>query len=146
MLAAAAALVWPGAAAADNTRVSIFNYEWSNKEVHINLGEKVTWDWLGPDLQHSVTGISPNDLQWDSDAGNDVPEHRAGDEYTLEFTQPGTYLFQCKLHSWVHGEVVVSQRVDGPERLALAHPGVYRLELRDARGRHWILTSPHRVS
>ena len=38
------------AAAADNTRVSISNYEWSNQEVHINLGEKVTWDWLGPDL------------------------------------------------------------------------------------------------
>ncbi len=112
--AALLALAWPGGAAADNTRVSIFNYEWSNKEVHINLGEKVTWDWLGPDLQHSVTGISPNDLQWDSDAGDDVPEHRAGDEYTLQFDEPGTYLFQCKLHSWVHGEVVVSPTPGNP--------------------------------
>lgn len=109
-----AALVWPGGAAADNTRVSIFDYQWSNKEVHINLGEKVTWDWLGPDLQHSVTGISPNDLQWDSDPGTDVPEHRAGDEYTLQFNEPGTYLFQCKLHAWVHGEVVVSPTPGNP--------------------------------
>jgi plastocyanin len=113
-LAAAALLVGPGSAAADNTRVSIFDYQWSNKEVHINLGEKVTWDWLGPDLEHSVTGISPDDLQWDSDPGTDVPRHRAGDEYTLEFTQPGVYLFQCKLHAWVHGEVVVGDTPGNP--------------------------------
>lgn len=114
LLACVALLALPARAAADNTRVSIFNYEWSNKEVHINLGEKVTWDWLGPDLQHSVTGISPNDLQWDSDPGTDVPEHRAGDEYTLQFNEPGTYLFQCKLHSWVHGEVVVAPTPGNP--------------------------------
>jgi plastocyanin len=114
VLAAAAVLALPSAASADNTRVSIFDYQWSNKEVHINLGEKVTWDWLGPDLQHSVTGISPDDLQWDSDPGTDVPEHRAGDEYTLEFTQPGVYLFQCKLHAWVHGEVIVADTPGNP--------------------------------
>jgi plastocyanin len=113
------ALLLPAAARADNTRVSIFDYQWSNKEVHINLGEKVTWDWLGPDLQHSVTGISPNDLQWDSDAGSDVPEHRAGDEYTLQFTQPGDYFFQCKLHAWVRGEVIVSDVPGNP----LSNPG-----------------------
>jgi plastocyanin len=113
-----AALV-PAGAAADNTRVSIFDYQWSNKEVHINLGEKVTWDWLGPDLAHSVTGISANDLEWDSDPGTDAPEHRAGDEYTLQFDQPGTYLFQCKLHAWVHGEVVVSETPGNP----LSNPG-----------------------
>ncbi len=119
LLAAAGALLLPAAASADNTRVSIFDYQWSNKEVHINLGEKVTWDWLGPDLQHSVTGISPNDLQWDSDPGTDVPEHRAGDEYTLEFSQPGVYLFQCKLHAWVHGEVIVADVPGNP----LSNPG-----------------------
>jgi plastocyanin len=115
----AAALVLPAAAAADNTRVSIFDYQWSTKEVHINLGEKVTWDWLGPDLEHSVTGMSANDLQWDSDPGTDVPHHRAGDEYTLEFTQPGTYFFQCKLHAWVRGEVVVADVPGNP----LSNPG-----------------------
>ena len=38
---------------------------------------------------HSVTGISPNDLQWDSDPGTDAPEHQAGDEYIVQFDQPG---------------------------------------------------------
>ncbi|MGV1047069.1 MAG: plastocyanin/azurin family copper-binding protein [Solirubrobacterales bacterium] len=95
-------------ASAANTRVSIANYAWSNPAVQINLGEKVTWDWLGPDLAHSVTGISANDLQWDSDPGTDAPDHRAGDSFTLQFNQPGTYLFQCKLHSFVRGQVIVS--------------------------------------
>jgi plastocyanin len=96
------------AASALNTRVSIANYSWSNPEVHVDLGEKVTWDWLGPDLAHSVTGISANDAGWDSDPGTDAPSHRAGDSFTLQFAQPGVYLFQCKLHAAVRGEVVVS--------------------------------------
>ncbi|HMI80568.1 MAG TPA: plastocyanin/azurin family copper-binding protein [Solirubrobacterales bacterium] len=104
----ALALAFPATAAALNTRVSIADYTWSNREVRVDLGEKVTWDWLGPDLAHSVTGISANDLGWDSDPGTDAPAHRAGDSFTLQFTQPGTYLFQCKLHAAVRGEVVVS--------------------------------------
>ena len=101
-------------AAALNTRVSIANYAWSQPEVHVNLDEKVTWDWLGPDLAHSVTGISANDLQWDSDPGTDAPAHRAGDIFTLQFDQPGVYFFQCKLHAFVRGEVVVSDTPGDP--------------------------------
>ena len=107
-VASAVTLLFPASAAAVNTRVSIANYAWSQPQVHVDLGEKVTWDWLGPDLAHSVTGISPNDLQWDSDPGTDAPAHRAGDSYTLQFTQPGEYFFRCKLHAAVRGEVIVS--------------------------------------
>lgn len=103
----------PGAEAA-NTRVSIFDYAWSNRTVQIDLGEKVTWDWLGPDLAHSVTGVSANAAGLDSDPATDAPSHRAGDSFTLQFTQPGTYLFQCKLHSAVRGEVVVSSTPGDP--------------------------------
>ncbi|MFL5834178.1 MAG: plastocyanin/azurin family copper-binding protein [Solirubrobacterales bacterium] len=101
-------LLWPGAAHAANTRVSIANYAWGQPRVEVNRGEKVTWDWLGPDLAHSVTGISPDSVQWDSDAGDDAPEHRAGDTYTIQFDTPGEYFFQCKLHAAVRGEVVVT--------------------------------------
>lgn len=107
-LLALAALL-PATAGAVNTRVSIAYYKWSNPEVHIDLGEKVTWDWLGPDLAHSVTGISANAKQWDSDPHTDAPYHRAGYSYTIQFNQPGTYLFQCKLHPFVRGNVVVSE-------------------------------------
>jgi plastocyanin len=112
-------LVAVPAALATNTRVEIAHYHWSNPEVHIDLGEKVTWDWLGPDLAHSVTGISANDLEWDSDPGTDAPDHRAGDEYTLQFDEPGVYYFQCKLHAFVRGEVVVSPTPGNP----LSDPG-----------------------
>lgn len=105
-MAVLAALAAP--AGATNTRVSIANYAWSNPEVHVDLGETVTWDWLGPDLAHSVTGTSANDLQWDSDPGTDAPSHQPGDSYTLQFSQPGIYFFHCKLHAFVRGEVVVS--------------------------------------
>ncbi len=113
-VATAIALLFPAAAGAANTRVSIANYAWSQPQVHVDLGEKVTWDWLGPDLAHSVTGISANDLQWDSDPGTDAPAHRAGDSYTLQFSQPGEYFFQCKLHAAVRGEVIVSDVPGNP--------------------------------
>lgn len=109
-----AALSFASTASAINTRVSIAYYRWSNREVHIDLGEEVTWDWLGPDLAHSVTGISQNDLQWDSDPHTDAPFHRAGYSYTLQFEQPGTYVFQCKLHPFVRGEVIVSDAPGDP--------------------------------
>jgi plastocyanin len=107
-VAAAVVFLFPAGAGAANTRVSIANYAWSEPHVHVDLGEKVTWDWLGPDLAHSVTGISANDSQWDSDPGTDAPAHRAGDNFTLQFDQPGEYYFQCKLHAAVRGEVIVS--------------------------------------
>jgi len=107
-VATAIALLLPAAASAANTRVSIANYAWSQPQVRVDRGEQVTWDWLGPDLAHSVTGISANDLQWDSDPGTDAPAHRAGDSFTLQFDQPGEYFFQCKLHAAVRGEVIVS--------------------------------------
>jgi plastocyanin len=108
LLVVCAALLFPGGATAVNTRVGISNYEWTIKEVHINLGEKVTWEWLGPDLMHSVTGVSPNAVQWDSNPGESVPMHQAGDEYTIQFNEPGEYLFECKMHSFVRGKVIVS--------------------------------------
>ena len=103
----------PGALAS-NTRVSISNYAWAPEQVHIDLNEKVTWDWLGPDLAHSVTGTSANARQWDSDPGTDAPYHRPGFSYTIQFRQPGTYAFQCKLHPFVRGEVIVSSNPGDP--------------------------------
>lgn len=91
-----------------NTRVSISDYAWAPAQVSIDLDEKVTWDWLGPDLAHSVTGTSANARQWDSDPGTDAPYHRPGFSYTIQFTQPGVYAFLCKLHPFVRGEVIVS--------------------------------------
>ncbi len=103
-------------ASAANRRIAIGHYQWSLPQIHINLGEHVTWYWVGPDTMHSVTGTSPNDAGWDSDPGNDTPRHDIGDSYQLTFNQPGTYTFQCKLHSSVRGDVVVSDVPGDPNK------------------------------
>jgi len=100
---------------ANSTRVSIFDFKWSNATPAIDRGESVTWDWLGPDVQHSVTGQKPNATQWDSDAGNTNPNHPLGDSFKVTFDQPGIYTFQCKLHSSVRGSVVVSNTLGDPD-------------------------------
>ncbi|GIK76734.1 MAG: hypothetical protein BroJett022_04240 [Actinomycetes bacterium] len=76
--------------------------------MHIDLGEHVTWYWVGPDLMHSITGDSDNARRWDSDPETNQPHHDLGFDYTVGFDQPGVYEFRCKLHSNVRGEVVVS--------------------------------------
>jgi plastocyanin len=101
-------------ASADNARVAISNFQWSRPEINLDLGEHVTWYWIGPDLLHSVTGTSANALQWDSDAGSFTPRHSLGDSFQLAFDQPGTYEFHCKLHSVVRGTVVVSNTPGDP--------------------------------
>ncbi|HMW45246.1 MAG TPA: plastocyanin/azurin family copper-binding protein [Solirubrobacterales bacterium] len=124
--AASAAFLFAAPATANNTWVSISDFQWSDKNPHIDLGESVTWLWAGPDTPHSVTGQAPRDSafdpitttdasQWDSDAGRNEPNHWPGDEYTITFDHPGTYLFACKLHSVVRGEVTVSNLPGNPD-------------------------------
>lgn len=101
-----------GPAQAVNTRVSIHDFQWSQNP-EIDLGETVTWDWIGPDTQHSVTGQPDNATQWNSDPGP-VNPHPLGDTFSVTFDQPGTYLFVCKLHSSVRGTVTVSDTPGDP--------------------------------
>lgn len=101
-------------AQAANTRVSITNFTWS-QEPTVDLGESVTWDWLGPDLQHSVTGQAPNASQWDSNPGDPSPRNLLGASFTVKFDQPGEYLFVCKLHPQaVRGTVTVTNQPGDP--------------------------------
>jgi len=106
-LAALLALRPAATASATSRKVAIGNFQWSIPNVNINLGDTVTWYWVGPDTQHSVTGVSANDTQFDSDRGR-TPSHKPGDTFQVRFTQPGTYQFQCVLHAIVRGTVTVS--------------------------------------
>ncbi len=116
LAAAGAALVFSAAAVAPaqagSTRISISDFRWS-KNAEIDLGESVTWDWIGPDTLHSVTGEPPNATQWDSDPGN-VDPHPLGDSFKVTFDQPGVYSFRCKLHASVRGTVTVSGNPGDP--------------------------------
>jgi plastocyanin len=101
-------------AAASNRRIAISNYQWSDPDIHINLGEHVTWYWTGPDVVHSVTGDSANDAGIDSDPGNPLPQHMIGDNFQVSFDKPGIYQFRCKLHSTVRGTITVSDTQGDP--------------------------------
>jgi plastocyanin len=106
--------VLPAAARAADAKVAIGHYRWSHPVVNIDLGQRVTWYWVGPDTMHSVTGVSANDLAEDSDPHRAEPEHHLGDHFQLGFTEPGVYQFRCKLHPVVHGEVIVSATPGDP--------------------------------
>jgi plastocyanin len=93
-LALALALLVAPSAWGANRRVAISHYQWSRPQIQLDLGEHVTWYWVGPDTMHSVTGSSPR--------------HSIGDSFQLTFNTPGTYDFQCKLHPTVRGTVHVS--------------------------------------
>jgi plastocyanin len=103
-------------ASAANRRVAIGHFQWSLPQLHLDLGEHVTWYWVGPDTMHSVTGTSQNDAGWDSDKGINTPNHPLGDTYQLTFNRPGTYTFQCKLHASVRGSVIVSDVPGDPNK------------------------------
>jgi plastocyanin len=107
-------LVLAASAGAANRRIAIGDYRWSDPDIHINLGEHVTWYWVGPDTMHSVTGDPPNAVGIDSDPQTDTPKHQIGDSFQLSFDQPGTYSFTCKLHNAVHGTVTVSDTPGDP--------------------------------
>jgi plastocyanin len=102
------------AAQASNRRIAIGDYKWSSPVIHLDLGEHVTWYWVGPDTIHSVTGTSANDAGWDSDPNSAIPDHQVGDRFQLSFSSAGTYTFQCKLHSTVRGTVEVSSKPGNP--------------------------------
>ncbi len=139
VLALALSLLAAPSALGANRRVAISNYRWSLPRIHLDLGEHVTWYWIGPDTMHSVTGTSANDAGWDSDAGKATPRHSIGDTFRLAFTTPGTYDFACKLHPTVRGTVIVSSTPGDPNeeidpiphsRVDLAPPHVDELALR----------------
>jgi plastocyanin len=103
-----------GVADAANRRISISDYRWSDPDIRVDLGEHVTWYWIGPDLMHSVTGDPPNALGIDSDPQINTPRHQIGDTFRVDFNTPGTYSFTCKLHNAVHGTVTVSDTPGDP--------------------------------
>jgi plastocyanin len=112
--ALALGLALPATAAADNRRIAISGYAWSDAELELDRGEHVTWYWVGPDTLHSITGTNSAAEGLDSDPGTLWPDHEVGDTFQLTFDQPGTYEFQCKLHSLVNGQVKVSSQPGDP--------------------------------
>ncbi len=94
-------------AGAVSRKVAIGDFAWSPFGVTVDRGDTVTWFWVGPDTQHSVTGEDAFSAGIDSDPGDDAPSHAPGDRFKVRFDRPGVYALHCKLHALVRGKVTV---------------------------------------
>jgi plastocyanin len=97
-------------AAADDATVKIANIDYSPSEVSIHVGEKVTWNWAGPDRNHTVTSDSGQAESYESAPGVPdvaVADGPAGETFSHTFNQTGTFTYHCRVHSSMHGKVNV---------------------------------------
>jgi plastocyanin len=90
------------AASAENKaiKVSIVNFQFTPAEVTIAPGETVTWvnDDGAPHGLEYHDGLSGKDLL--------LP----GASYNRRFDQPGTYDYNCSVHPYMMGRVIVRAR------------------------------------
>lgn len=82
------------------TKVSIANFQFAPTEVTIAAGESVTW--VNDDG-------APHGLEYhDGSAGKDLL--LPGASYNRRFDQPGTYDYNCSVHPYMTGRVIVRPR------------------------------------
>ena len=82
------------------TKVSIVNFQFTPAEVTIAPGESVTW--VNDDG-------APHGLEYhDGSSGKDLL--LTGASYNRRFDQPGTYDYNCSVHPYMMGRVIVRAR------------------------------------
>lgn len=84
----------------DSTKVSIVNFAFTPGEITIAAGESVTWinDDGAPHGLEYRDGVKGTDLL--------LP----GASFSRRFDQPGTYDYNCSVHPYMTGRVVVRAR------------------------------------
>lgn len=85
------------------------SFEGSVFTTSVSVGDTVVWDFSGASLPHTTTGCgvsceSPTSTPlWDSGVVSD------GGVFRFTFTQPGTYRYQCRIHTTLQRGVIVVQ-------------------------------------
>jgi plastocyanin len=100
LLGAVACAAYAAPAAAATKIVKLGN---SNKiapqAVSISPGDTVTWDWVGPDTDHSPEAYPGQGEYWDADPGEDGEyDHKLGPNFSHKFTYSGTFRYRCTVH------------------------------------------------
>ncbi len=85
----------PGPAVAGVTEVAVRDNEFAPAAIEVPAGTNVTWQWDG-EVDHNVVGD-----------GFESPVQTEG-TFSQSFPEPGTYAYECKLHFFMRGEVVVT--------------------------------------
>jgi len=81
-------------------KISIINFQFTPAEVTIAPGESVTW--VNDDG-------APHGLEYnDGSSGKDLL--LPGESYNRRFDQPGTYDYNCSVHPYMTGRVIVRAR------------------------------------
>jgi plastocyanin len=108
-----AAAVSPASAATH--QVTVANTAFSPSELTITQGDTVTWNWTGPDTNHSTTTHAEGQTTWDSDPNNSFPNHQVGDKFSWNFPDPGEFTYFCKVHpTQMTGKITVVRKVNDP--------------------------------
>jgi len=86
--------------AKEGAKVSIANFAFAPTEITIAAGESVTW---------TNDDGAPHGLEFDDNApGTDLL--LPGASFTRRFDRPGTYDYNCSVHPYMTGRVVVRAR------------------------------------
>ena len=96
-------------------QVNVGNNAFSPAELTITQGDTVTWNWVGPDTNHSTTTTAEGQTTWDSDPGNLSPNHAIGDKFSWLYPNGGVYEYFCKVHKdTMKGKIIVTAKVNDP--------------------------------
>lgn len=85
----------PGDAVAGVSEVAVRDQLFAPAAIEVPTDTTVTWRWEGQE-DHNVVG-----------EGFESPVQAEG-EFAQTFAEPGTYPYQCTLHFFMRGEVVVA--------------------------------------
>jgi plastocyanin len=87
----------PAAAVKGGAKVSIANFAFTPGEITIAPGETVTW---------TNDDGAPHGLEY-HDGAKGVDPLLPGSSFTRRFDRPGTYEYNCSVHPYMTGRVVV---------------------------------------
>ena len=93
-------------AQATDATVTVANMAFTPAKVTVGLGESVTWSF--PDsIAHTSTS---NQGFWDFGPASN------GETFTVVFASAGRYDYHCRIHSMMHGRVVVPLQAKGSQQ------------------------------
>ncbi len=84
--------------AVGNGPVTIKGIAYNPKEVHVKVGQPLTWNWDDNGLEHTVT----------ADDGSFNSGRKSSGSWQYTFNKAGTIAYHCEVHRQLHGTVVVS--------------------------------------
>jgi plastocyanin len=120
----AAALLLPAPALGAGAAVTVGNFlKFEPASVAIDQDDAVTWNWIGPDVNHDVFSYPGQPELFESHPGPvaQISGPPPGGSFSHVFPTAGEFNYFCRVHPSMQGTVVV-RKVDRPAGAAPAAP------------------------